>query len=219
AGGHQVGAGLIEQPVRLRLAGLEPGRWVEAVEHALPIQEQQPILRSTLRREGQQRQLVGSQHLLVVQAERDLPVALGQMPRQLEHAVGAGAPTARQRRIRLTLNRCPSLSESVRTPNHAVSRPIRPSSGNGTTLPMPLAEAPSITPTERPSRRFTATSSSNPASSDTTSSYCAADNGTRRGGNSPTSPLELFFANHRRASRGAKLKRQGRSGSRPALYY
>jgi hypothetical protein len=51
---------------------------IETIEHAPPVQEQQPILGSTLRREEQQRQLIGSQDLLVVQAERDLPVALCQ---------------------------------------------------------------------------------------------------------------------------------------------
>jgi hypothetical protein len=111
AGGHQVGAGLVEQLVRLRLAGLEPRLRIEAIEHALPIQKQQPILGSTLRREEQQRQLLRGQDLLVVEAERDLSVALGQMPRQLEDAVGADAPSARERRSRLTLNIRPSLSE------------------------------------------------------------------------------------------------------------
>jgi hypothetical protein len=150
AGGHQVGAGIVEQPVRLRLAGLEPRRWVEAVEHALPVQEQQPILRSTLRREEQQRQLVGGENLLVVQAERDLPVALGQMPGQLEDAVGADAPSARQRRSRFTLNVRPSMSEFVGRPDHAASRRFRRFCENGMTLPIPLSEALSMTPTERP---------------------------------------------------------------------
>jgi hypothetical protein len=59
AGGHQVGAGLVEQPVRLRLAGVELRRRVEAIEHALPIQEQQTVLGSTLRAEEEQRQLIG----------------------------------------------------------------------------------------------------------------------------------------------------------------
>jgi hypothetical protein len=41
--------GLIDQPVRLRLAGAERGRRVEAVDHAMAVEEQQPILRATLR--------------------------------------------------------------------------------------------------------------------------------------------------------------------------
>jgi hypothetical protein len=156
--------------VRLRLPGAEPRRWVEAVEHALPIQEQQPILRTTLRAEEQQRQLIGGEQLLVVQAERDLPVALGQMPRQLEHVLGAHAPSTRQR-TSSRFNLRPSLSEFVSAPNHAASRPFPCSSGNGTTLPIAPSEAPSITPPERPARRFAATSSSNSANSDTASSY------------------------------------------------
>jgi hypothetical protein len=41
--------------VRLRLTGATVRGGIEAIEHALPIEEQQPILCSTLRREEQQR--------------------------------------------------------------------------------------------------------------------------------------------------------------------
>src|SRR5712691_3062407 len=109
AGGHQVGASLIEQPVRLRLPSAEPRRRIEAIEHALPIQKQQPILRTTLRAEEQQRQLVGREQVLVEEAKRDLPVALGQMPRQLEHVLGAHAPSTPLHRTRVTI--APSLSD------------------------------------------------------------------------------------------------------------
>src|SRR5579862_7515123 len=137
-------------------------------EHPLPIQEQQPILRSTPRREEQQLQLIGGQQLLVVQAERELPVALGQMPRQLEHPLGAHTPSARQRAIG-RVDVCPSLSEFVGRPDHAASRPSRRCRGKLITLPIPLSKAPPITPMERPSRRFAATSSSSSANSDTAS--------------------------------------------------
>jgi hypothetical protein len=109
----------------------------------------------------------GSWQLLVVEAERDLPVALGQMPRQLEDVVGADAPSARRRRSRFTLNVCPSLSEFRVALDHAASRPFRRVCGNGTTLPIARPEALRITPTERPARRFAATSKSSSASSDT----------------------------------------------------
>ena len=138
------------------------------------------------------------------------------MSRQLEDAVGADTPSAQQRRSRLTLNVCPSLSEFRIASDYAASRPFRRFCGKGMTPPIPLSEAPSITPPEAPARRFAATSSSSSASKDTASSYCAADNGTRRGGSSRISPLELFFANHRRASGGAKKRMQGKV---PAAVY
>jgi hypothetical protein len=50
-GGDQMGAGLVEQPVRLRLAGTEARGRVEAIEHPLPVEEEQPVLRAPPRRE------------------------------------------------------------------------------------------------------------------------------------------------------------------------
>ena len=90
-----MGASLVEQPVRLRFSGAERRRRIEAIEHALPVEEQQAVLRPSPRAEEQERQLVGGQQLLVVQGERDLPVALGQMPRQLEGVLGADPPSTR----------------------------------------------------------------------------------------------------------------------------
>lgn len=66
--------------MRLRLTGAEPGGRVEAVEHAMTVEEQQPILCPTLRREEQQRELIRRQHLLLEQHPDDLPVTFGQMP-------------------------------------------------------------------------------------------------------------------------------------------
>jgi hypothetical protein len=57
-GGDEQRARLVEQPVRLRLAGAEARGRVEAIDHALAVEEDQPILRTTLRREEQQRQLI-----------------------------------------------------------------------------------------------------------------------------------------------------------------
>jgi hypothetical protein len=62
--GDQDRARLVEQPVRLWLAVAERCGRVEAVEHAMAVEEQQPILRATRRREEQQRQLIGRQQLL-----------------------------------------------------------------------------------------------------------------------------------------------------------
>lgn len=84
-----------------------------------------------------------------------------------------------------------------------MSRPFRGFRGKEMTLPIAPSEVLPVASPESTARRFAATSSSSSASNDTASSYCAADNGTRRGGNSRISPLELFFANHRRAGRGA----------------
>jgi hypothetical protein len=47
-GGDEVGAGLVEQPVRLRLASAEARGRVEAIEHPLPVEEEQPVLRARL---------------------------------------------------------------------------------------------------------------------------------------------------------------------------
>ena len=97
-GGDQERAGLVEQPVRLRLTRAERRRRVEAIEHAVAVEEEQPVLGSAPRREEEQLQLIGRQHPVPVQVERDLPVALGQMPRQLEQPLRAHAerPSPRQ---------------------------------------------------------------------------------------------------------------------------
>lgn len=135
------GAGLVQQPVRLRLAGAEAGGRVEAVEHPVAIQEQQPVLRPALRGEVEERELVGRQHLLVVEAQGYLPVTLGQMAGELEHPLHThphGATLSnRRRRTRITpslsdLGR--ALSELARAPDHAASRPFPRSSGNEVTL-------------------------------------------------------------------------------------
>jgi hypothetical protein len=60
----------------------------------MPIEEQQPILRPTLRREEQQRQLIGRQQLLLVQHPDDLAVTLGQMPPARTPAPRSPAPAA-----------------------------------------------------------------------------------------------------------------------------
>jgi hypothetical protein len=82
-------ARLVEQPVRLRLAGAERRGRIEAVEQPVTVEEEQPILRATLRGEEEQLELVGRQQLVAVEAEHDLAVALGQVRCQFEHAVGA----------------------------------------------------------------------------------------------------------------------------------
>ena len=50
------------------------------VEHPLAVEEEQPVLRPPPGGEEEQRQLIGRQQLLLVEAERDLPITLGQMP-------------------------------------------------------------------------------------------------------------------------------------------
>jgi hypothetical protein len=74
-GGDQVGAGLVEQPMRLRFAGAEARGRVEAIEHPLAVEEEQPVLRPPSGGEEEERQLIGRQQLLLVEAERDLPIA------------------------------------------------------------------------------------------------------------------------------------------------
>jgi hypothetical protein len=81
--------------VRLRLTQPVRPRWVEAVEHALVVQEAQPILCSAFGAEEQQRQLVGGEQLVLVKRERDRAVALSEMTCQLEDALGAHAHRAR----------------------------------------------------------------------------------------------------------------------------
>ena len=180
----------------------ERERRIEAVEHALPIEEQQPILRTTLRREEQQRQLIGGQQLLLVQAERDLPVALGQMPRQLEDALGADAPAAHARDE--AARTCPSLSEFVHRPDHAASRaPSRASPGTGRDAAGSAVDNADETARRR---RFAAASSSSSASSATASSYCAAVNGTCLGGSNLISVL--FVSSHRGRQRSQTRDRR-----------
>lgn len=70
------------------------------------------------------------------------------------------------------------------------------------TLPEAPAQTPPVAPPETNPARLAAASNSSSESSDTASSYCAAVSGTRCGGSNLISGV--FFANHRRAGRGAK---------------
>lgn len=98
------------------------------------------------------------------------------------------------------------MSEFLVRPDHAASRPFPRFAGSGTTLPETPSKAPSITPTERPARRFTAASSSSSASRSTARACCSALSGTRRGGNNLTSlVLVLLFANHRRGRQRSRV--------------
>jgi hypothetical protein len=87
--GDQDRTRLVEQPVRLRLPQSEWCGRVEAIDHAMAIEEQQPILRPTPRREEQQLKLIGGQELLLEQHVSDLTVTFGQVPGQLEHSLRA----------------------------------------------------------------------------------------------------------------------------------
>jgi hypothetical protein len=80
--------------VRLRLAGGEARGRVEAIEHTLAVEEEQPVLRPPRGGEEEQRQLIGRQQLLLVETERDLPIALCQVPGD----VGEAAPCSRAER-------------------------------------------------------------------------------------------------------------------------
>jgi hypothetical protein len=107
---------------------------------------------------------------------------------------GAVAPPPRQRRSRLTLLVRPSLSAFRVTPGHAASRPFRRFCGNEMTLPIPLPEALSITPTERPSRDLASAARSRSTSSVTASRRCSSLNGTRLGARSLKSVFLLSHA-------------------------
>jgi hypothetical protein len=116
-GGDENRAGLVEQPVRLRLAQPIRPRRVEAIEHALVVEEAKSILGSAFRAEEEQRQLVGRQQLVLVERERDRAVAFGQVTSQLEDALGAHAHGARARSataFRIRQWSRPSLSGSLR---------------------------------------------------------------------------------------------------------
>jgi hypothetical protein len=54
-GGDEVGAGLVEQPVRLRFACAGVRRWVQAIEHPPAVEEKQPLLRAPRGGEEKQR--------------------------------------------------------------------------------------------------------------------------------------------------------------------
>ncbi len=197
-GGDQERAGLVEQPVRLRLTRAERRRRVEAIEHAVAVEEEQPVLGSPSRREEEQLQLIGRQHPVPVQVERDLPVALGQMPRQLEQPLRAHAERPRLVRTRT----CPSLSGFGRTAHHAALRALTRSSGSEAAPP----EAPPITPSkplpERTRPPFRAASSSNSASRPTASWRWSLLSGTSSGARSSNSVLLL---SHLGANGGAGL--------------
>jgi len=64
---------------------------VEAIEHTVPVEEEQPVLRPPSRREEEQLQLIRGQDAVPVEVERDLPVALGLMPREPEQPLRAHA--------------------------------------------------------------------------------------------------------------------------------
>jgi hypothetical protein len=107
----------------------------------------------------------GSWQLLVAEAERDLPVALGQMPRQLERVLGAHAPNTPLHRT--TITNLPSMSAFPVALVHAAPRPLRRFCGSGTTLPETPSKTPPKAPPKRAARRFAATSSSSSANSST----------------------------------------------------
>ena len=103
--GDEDRACFVEQPVCLHLPQAERRGRVEAIDHALAVEEEQPILGSTPRREEQQLKLIRRQYLLLEQHVSDLPITLGQMPSQLEHPLRAHPhrprpPRRRSRRIR-----------------------------------------------------------------------------------------------------------------------
>lgn len=170
------------------------------------MEEQQPILRSTPRGEEQQRQLIGDQHLLVVKAECDLPVALGQMPCQLEDVLGADAPSAPQRGHRLGVTVGTYLSEFAPRPDHAASRPFRRFCGKEMTLPIAPSEALPVAPPEPLPRCFASAARSRSASRATASRRCSSLNGTRCGARSLKS-VRLF--SHAGPGRGARTRSNG----------
>ena len=86
--------GFVEQPVRLWLAGAERRGPVEAIEHAPSVEEEHPVLGPPLRGEEEGCQLIGRQQLLLVEAERDLPIALSHVPGELGQALRAHARSA-----------------------------------------------------------------------------------------------------------------------------
>jgi hypothetical protein len=196
--GDEDRARLVEQPVRLRLARTE-GRWrVEAIEHTVPVVKLLAVLGSSSRGEEEQLQLIGRQDTVPVQVERDLPVALGQMPRQLEQALRAHAERPRPG----TRTRpCPFLSGFANVAHHAALRACARSSGSGATP----SEAPPITPAKPPPERIpsrlSAASSKSSASNATASRSTSGASGKRRGGNSLNFAFVLL--NHLRAGGGA----------------
>jgi hypothetical protein len=203
AGGDEDRASFVEEPVRLRFAVAERCQRVEAIEHAMAVEEQQPILRPTHRREEQQRQLIRRQYLLVEQHGGDLPVTLGQMARQLEHPLRTHPHRTRlaRRRRRIT-----------HRPDHAQRRAFPRLSGNATTLP----KAPSVTPAEalpETRARFRAASSNKSASSATASRRCSSLIRAKRGSNSlisvrlPSSRRDRQRSQRRMVCRAARLGR------------
>lgn len=175
-------------------------RWrVEAIEDAVPIQEVQPVLGPASRGEEEQLELIGRQHSVPVQVERDLPVALGQMPRELEQPLRAHAERPR---LGIRTRTCPFLSGFAEPAHHAALRALAPSSGSGPAPSEAPPKAPGKPPPERTPRRFEAASSSNSASSTTASRCCSPPSGTSSGARSSNS---VRLLSHLGADGGAGL--------------
>jgi hypothetical protein len=183
-GGDQVGAGLVEQPVRLRLAGAEARGRVEAIEHTLAVEEEQPVLRPPRGGEEEQRQLIGRQQLLLVEAERDLPIALCQVPGEVGEALRAHARSA-ARLLRTT--RRPLFVGLAGVPDHAASRAFPSCSPEQTTPGIASPKTPSKTPPEARPRHFAAAASNSSAINATASRSRPGASGTCRGANNRNS--------------------------------
>jgi hypothetical protein len=132
---------------------------------------------------------------VAVEAERDLAVALGQVRRELEHAVGAHPRQAHHTTVRShgVQRALPTLSGCAAVPDHATSRAFPRLSGNGMTLPVAPPKALPKAPGEATTRRFRAASSSSSASSVAASCSCSRDSGTHRGSasRSPRRRMEI----------------------------
>ena len=137
-GGDEVGTGLVEQPVRLRLAGAEARRRVEAIEHPLAVEEEQPVLRAPLGGEEEQRHLIGRQQLLLIEAERDLPIALCHVPGDIGQPLRAHARSAGQR---LRTTHQPLFVGLAGVPDHAASRALPACSAEETARDSPAENA------------------------------------------------------------------------------
>jgi len=97
ARGDDVRTGLVKQPVRLRLALRERPWRIEAIKHPLAVEEQQPIHRATTTGEEQQRELARCEDPVLIERQRDFPITVGQMVRQLRQPIGCDAALPRRR--------------------------------------------------------------------------------------------------------------------------
>lgn len=162
----------------------EADRRIEALDDPVLVQPEQTPLRDPPRREEQELELVRRQHLVPVEEEDDLAVAVGEDVRQLnELAERHRPPTAWRTTTCFCHSRTSLYVGFFESPHRPLLWGAAASPAVGTTAAVTPVEAPAE-PAAEAARRFHATSRMSSASSSTASRCCSAVIGTHTGGRS-----------------------------------